>query len=310
MKNQTKWHKQSQKGKNPKKKGISLKIMGISLVGAVLFPLSAYSSTEVETESSTFREKAETIYSQISSGDLDSAIRGILGALGIINPAHQSQRASSSEEEENPYANPETPEEVWELEQHTDILRSKMPQKLSQIVFSAKGQEKMARESEAIKAIEEASYQATQSAYSAQNQINELVVKNIDYVNGVENKASAAQGEKASQNVLKALAEQNRDISQIMKGNSEQLGYLAQIATNQSSQLSGLSTQLTALHKNDEILKVLMGSQNYLLSQVDDALGQQKDYQQYKDSLARGLDQNASRAIFIPGLFKDDVSEQ
>ena len=307
MKNQTKWHKQSQKGKNPKKKGISLKIMGISLVGAVLFPLSAYSSTEVETESSTFIEKAETIYSQISAGDLDSAIRGILGALGIINPPHQSQRASSSEEEENPYANPETPEEVWELEQHTDILRSKMPQKLSQIVFSAKGQEKMARESEEIKAIEEASYQATQSAYSAQNQINEVVVRNIHYVNSVENKASTARVEKASQNVLKALAEQNRDISQIMKGNSEQLGYLAQIATNQSSQLSGLSTQLTALHKNDEILKVLMGSQNYLLSQVDDALGQQKDYQQYKDSLARGLDQNASRAIFIPGLFKDDV---
>ena len=310
MKNKTKWHKQSQKGKNPKKKAISLKIMGISLVGAVLFPLSAYSSTEVETEYATFGEKAQTIYSQISSGDLDSAIRGILGALGIINPAHQSQRASSSEEEENPYANPETPEEVWELEQHTDILRSKMPQKLSQIVFSAKGQEKMAQESEAIEAIEEASYQATQSAYSAQNQINEVVVKNIDYVNSVESQASTARAEKASQNVLKALAEQNRDISQIMKGNSEQLGYLAQIATNQSSQLSGLSTQLTALHKNDEILKVLMGSQNYLLSQIDDALGQQKDYQQYKDSLARGLDQNASRAIYIPGLFKDDVSEQ
>ncbi|MDJ0647139.1 MAG: hypothetical protein QNJ60_00395 [Xenococcaceae cyanobacterium MO_188.B19] len=323
-KNRTKWRNTP---KVKARKRISLRILEISLVGAVMLPLVAYGSTqpggaetasiEVENGDSglgdivrfapTIIEKARTIYGQISSGDYDSAVVGILGALGIINPASESGQASNSEDSENPYANPETPEEVWELEQYTDYLRSKMPQRLSQIVFGRTGQEKMAAESEQIQAIEQASYEATESANSAYSKTEEIAKENVDYADSVVDSASEAQASKASQDVLKAIAAQNKDISHIMAGNSEQLSYLGEIATYQSSQLSGLSSQLTALNGKGETLQVLMASQNYLLSQVDDALGQQKDYQQYKDSLERGIEQNMSRAMFIPGLFKDDV---
>ncbi len=288
-----------------KKRQIRRQIFTITIIGVVMLPVRVHGSTQISKI-----EEIKEIYDEISSGEVESALRRILELLGLIDPAEESEIDNS--EEDNPYANPETPEEVWELENYEDIHRSRMPQKMSQIVFSKSGQEIMAAESEQVQAIESASYEAQQLASTAYDNLDQIATENIDYSNKIIDKASEAKAAKASQDVLKALAAQNQEIGQMLAGNSEQLAYLGEIATHQSFQLSGLSSQLSVLNGKTQVLQVLAASQNSLMSQVDSSLRQQREYQQYKDSLDRGVNQRMSQTIFIPGLFKDnsDVGSQ
>ena len=129
----------------------------------VVTPVSALGSTQIDVEpnevsggatigdvlyeSPNILNEVQSIWQKISSGNLEGAIEGILGAIGLLNPAHESARISNGEDGDNPYSDPETPEEVYDLEQHTDIVRSEIPQRLSQVVFSPSGQEAMAARS-------------------------------------------------------------------------------------------------------------------------------------------------------------------
>ena len=291
----------------------------------VISPLAGYASTQpnrgVEPdESSTIGNvlwstpnilnEVQTIFQQISSGNIEGAIEGVLGALGLLNPAHESVRISSGEDEDNPYANPETPEEVYDLEQHTDVVRSEIPQKLSQVVFSPSGQEAMANQSAQVQAIQEVSNQAIQAVSVASQESDQIAQTSTTHADNIQALAQEAQSADASQDVLKALAAQNEDFAQIIAGNSTQLANLGEIATYQSVQLSGINGQLTALNETGQVLQVLLASQNYLMSQVDDALGQQKDYQQYKDTLKNSLNRNMSQTVFIPGLFNGGAGNE
>ncbi len=309
-----------------KKRGVSKKLIIIFCIGGMMFlPLSVYGSTqpddievdeiEVETveglgrikevlkQTPTVIQQVQKLYGQISTGDFNSAIEGILGAMGLLNPAQEAARISNSEDENNPYANPETPQEVYELQKHTAIVRSQMPQQLSQIVFSHSGQEAMARESEQLQQIQSASTQAQLGAGLAFGDLERIAQENGTYARDVGVTAGDAQSMRASQDVLKALAEQNEELSQIIAGNSEQLAYLGEIGAYQSLQLSGVNAQLAALNGKGQVLEVLMASQNYLMSQLNSTMTQQQEYQQYKDSLDHALNRNMLQMVFIPGLF-------
>ncbi len=190
-----------------KKRGIR-KLIIISCIGGMMFlPLSVYGSTqpddievdeiEVETveglgrikevlkQTPTVIQQVQKLYGQISTGDFNSAIEGILGAMGLLNPAQEAARISNSEDENNPYAHPETPQEVYELQKHTAIVRSQMPQQLSQIVFSHSGQEAMAIESEQIEQIQSASTQAQLGASLAFGDLERIAQENGSYARDV-----------------------------------------------------------------------------------------------------------------------------
>ena len=303
-----------------------VKILMISGI-VVITPMSAWGSTQPDTsespnevsggstigdilyESPNIVDNVQSIWPKISSGNLEGAIEGILGAIGLLNPAHESVRISSGEDEDNPYANPETPEEVYDLEQHTDIVRTQIPQRLSQVVFSPSGQEAMAERNERVQEIQRVSNEAQQAASVVTIESKQIAQTSTNHGDNIQALGESAQSADASQDVLKALAAQNQDFAQIIAGNANQLANLGEIATYQSVQLSGINGQLTALNETGQVTQVLLASQNYLLSQVDDALGQQKDYQQYKDTLKNSLNRNMSQTVFIPGLFGGDEIE-
>jgi len=285
----------------------------------VVTPVSALGSTQTDVEpnevsggatigdvlyeSPNILNEVQSIWQKISSGNLEGAIAGILGAIGLLNPAHESARISNGEDGDNPYSDPETPEEVYDLEQHTDVVRAEIPQRLSQIVFSPSGQEAMANQSAQVQEIQQVSNQAQQAASGVLSESDQIAQTSTNHAEQIQSLGESAQSADASQDVLKALAAQNNDLAQIMAGNSSQLANLGEIATYQSVQLSGINGQLTALNETGQVTQVLLASQNYLLSQVDDALGQQKEYQQYKDSLKDGLNRNMTQMVYIPGLF-------
>ncbi len=264
---------------------------------------------DVLYESPVSVNEVQSIWQKISSGNLEGAIEGILGAIGLLNPAHESARVSNGEDGDNPYAEPETPEEVYDLEQHTEAVRSQIPQELSQVVFSPSGQEAMANQSAQVREIQEISNQAQQATNLVSQNSKQLAQTGINQAGKIKELAEEAQAANASQDVLKALAAQNEDLAQIMAGNSSQLAQLGEIGLYQSVQLNGLTAQLKALNDKGQTLEVLLASQNYLMSQVDDALGQQKEYQQYKDTLNNSLNQNMSQTVYIPGLFRESSIE-
>ena len=258
---------------------------------------------EVLYESPNIVNEVQSIWQKISSGNLEGAIEGILGAIGLLNPAHESARISNGEDGDNPYSDPETPEEVYELEQHTDIVRSQIPQQLSQVVFSPKGQKALAEQSAQVQAIQEVSNQAQQATSLVFQDSKQLAQTSTTHAENIEELAQEAESAQASQDILKALAAQNNDLAQIMAGNSSQLAQLGEIGVYTSVQLNGVTAQLKTLNDTGQTLEVLLASQNYLMSQVDDALGQQKDYQQYKDTLKNSLNRNMTQMVYIPGLF-------
>ena len=280
--------------------------------GITLIPTSAIGSdsTTVWFEDSAIPDlvtEVRRIFQKIENGEYESAARDILNALGILNPAHESTEVGkdteSTEEGENPYDNPETPREVYEAEQHADVVRSEIPQKLSQVVFSPSGQEAMAQQILDLNALQQSSASAQQYAGDVAVKSSETADKSETLAVEIENKSTEAQSVKSSQEVLKALAEQNRDLAQLMSGNSTQLSNLAEIGAYQAVQLTNLNGSLNALNEKAQVSEIFVASQNYLMSQIDSALDQQNDYQEYKDSLENNLNRNMSRMIFIPGLF-------
>ena len=299
------------------------KITTILMVSIVITcPISVYGSTQTDGEgegatigdvlyeSPDLVNEVQSIWQKISSGNIEGAIEGILGAIGLLNPAHESARISSGEDGDNPYANPETPEEVYDLEQHTDVVRSQIPQKLSQVVFSTSGQEAMAERTAQVQEIQQVSNEAQQAASVVVSESDQVAQTSTTHADNIQALGESAQSADASQDVLKALAAQNQDFAQIIAGNANQLANLGEIATYQSVQLSGINGQLTALNETGQVTQVLLASQNYLLSQVDDALDRQQEYQQEKDSLKDGLNRDLSQMVYIPGLFNGDAGNE
>ena len=280
----------------------------------ILSPLTAYGSTQAVGTNfdevgdaigkiPTIVDDVRGIWKKLSLGNIQGAIEAALGAMGLLNPAYESSEAIS--DDDNPYANPETPEEVYEWEQHAEIVRAQFPQQLSQVIFSRSGQEAMVEQIERQQSIQAVSEQAVQAGHKTWQSSNQIAQTNTTYAGNVRTLNEEAQSAQASQDVLKALAAQNEYLAQITAGNSNQLTQLGELAVHQSTQLNGVSTQLSALHGQGQTMSVMLASQNYLLAGIDGVLERQQEYQQYKDDVKDGLNQNLSGMVFVPGLFRE-----
>ncbi|NJO93697.1 MAG: hypothetical protein HC820_03840 [Hydrococcus sp. RM1_1_31] len=235
---------------------------------------------------------------------------GILGELGLLDPADESSRVgeggtiSDGSSDGNPYSNPETPEEVYELQRYTDVVRSEIPQELSQIVFGPEGQKSQSQQTEDLQLAQQATLEASLGANDAYEESVKLSKENADSAETVDAEADKAQSSKASQDVLKAIASQNADLAKIGAGTSSQLAQIGKAVSYQAAQLNATNTQLTALNDKTQVLTVLSASQNYQLAQLDAAIDHQSHYQQIKDSTWQRAAAQSSSVVYIPGLVK------
>ena len=223
-----------------------------------------------------------------------------MGELGLVDPAYEASRIFT--DPDNPYSNPQTPEEVYDMQRHTDIVGSKIPQELSQIVFGQEGQKALSEQSQALQEAQQASLSAQQEVVNAYQYSAQQAEQNTVYAEYVAVNSEKAQSHTVSQDVLKAIAAQNEEIAKIGAGNSAQLAQLGKAASYQAAQISAVNTNLTALNDKTQTLAVLSASQNYQAAQIYTAISHENYYEQSKDSLQQNAAYQASNLIYIPGL--------
>lgn len=248
------------------------------------------------------------IFRNISRGNVDGALDGvisILGKLGILNPMEEAARASAgatSASSDRPYSNPQTPKEVYDLQRHVDAVRSEIPQNLSQIVFGPQGQQALDEQSQAIEEAQAASQAGQAGAAQSYQKSAQQAQQNATYAANVSAEADKAQSATASQDVLKGIAAQNKDLARINSGSSEQLAQLGKAASYQSTQLSAANAQLAGLNDKSQTLEILSASQNDQMAQINGAIAQQNNYEHLKDDIKLDAGYQSSTMIYIPGL--------
>ena len=245
-------------------------------------------------------QQTSEIYEDINQGDFVEAIRGILGLLGLLNPALTAAVVGTRDSEE-PYESPETPEKVYETQRYRDNVRAVEPQKISLGVFGL-GQilrRFQAQQLDKAQDVAVTGYQGTFDAYrtSASKAFNSSVS-----ASNVETLAKQAKDATASQDVLKAISAQNKDLSDIGANRSEQLSQLTKTNYFQASQLLSANSQLSALNDKTQSMEVLSASQNYLSAQIKSSVNQGNYYSHRKDAAGQNAARQSSTVVFIPGL--------
>ncbi|GFE72155.1 hypothetical protein [Chroococcus sp. FPU101] len=290
-------------------------IGGSLIVFSVLVPVSVVMGAEEEgsIQIPAIISGAVQIYTGISQGNISGALNGlfgILGELGLIDAADETSRTASEAtnpsgiEQDNPYANPKTPEAVYYLQQYIDTYRTEILQKNSQAVFGQNAQEARAQQIEVLQESQQASLNAQQGTIDALSKTQAETQLNEDAAAEVKAEAQNAESAKASQDVLKAIASQNEYLAKIGVGHSKQLENLTESASYQSAQLSAVNVGLNGLHEKAQGMEVLMASQNLQLSQIDAGVAHQTHYQQIKDSMQPMMAAQATTSMYIPDFVK------
>lgn len=319
-------------------KKISRSVIIASIVTAVALPASVYASTQPinskivgqgtlpvtkqKQGASLTGEEAlrripsaisttKDIFHSIGTGNIEGAINrilGILDQLGLVDPAYESARVGTDAVNpgdligDNPYSNPRTPEEVYELQRHLDTVRSEIPQKISQIVFGPQGRQTLLQQSQVVQAAQRTSLSGQQGVTDAYQESTKIAQQNVSHAENIAVQADNAKRSNVSQDVSKAIAAQNEDLAKIASGTSDQMAYLVKGLADQSAQFSAANAQLGVLNDRAQAIEVLGASQNYQMAQINDAINQQNHQQQLKDNLQQNAAYQASNLIYIPGL--------
>lgn len=249
---------------------------------------------------------SKQIFRSISTGDINGAISqvlGILGQMGLVDPANDAaQVATNSGDSKNPYANPQTPEQVYDLQRHTDVVRSEDGQKLSQILFGPQGQQAAEVQLQDIESAQQVALDSQQGVADTYQDSAGQAEQSVTSANNIEAKSTEAQSNNVSQDILKAIAAQNADLGRIEAGSSTQLADLGKAASYQSAQLSAVNAGVVALNDKTQNLGVLAAAQNYQAAQINAAIDRQSHYQELKDSAQENAAYQSSSLIYIPGL--------
>jgi len=252
---------------------------------------------------------SKQIFRSISTGDINGAISqvlGILGQMGLVDPANDAAQvatnAANSGDSENPYANPQTPEQVYDLQRHTDVVRSEDGQKLSQILFGPQGQQAAEVQLQDIEDAQQVALESQQGVADTYQDSAGQAEQSVTSANNIEAKSTEAQSKNVSQDILKAIAAQNADLGRIEAGSSTQLADLGKAASYQSAQLSAVNAGVVALNDKTQNLGVLAAAQNYQAAQINAAIDRQSHYQELKDSAQENAAYQSSSLIYIPGL--------
>lgn len=272
---------------------------------------STLTGSEVLLQVPPIISTTKDIFRSINTGNIEGAINrilGILGELGLVDPAYEATRVGT--DPDNPYSDPQTPEEVYESQRHTDIARSEVTQKVSRIVFGPLGQKNLVQQEKALQQAQQASLKGQVGVAATYQQSTVQAQQNANSASIVAAQAQKAQSANVSQDVMKALAAQNEDLAKIGAGNSAQLAHLGKATSYQSAQLSATNSQLNALNDKTQTLEILSAAQNEQASQINAAIESQKHYQQLKDSLQMSSSYQSSSLIYIPGLVSTTEAQQ
>ncbi len=245
-------------------------------------------------------QQTREIYEDINQGDFVSAIRGILGLLGLLNPATEAASVGTIRTED-PYSSPDTPEKVYETQRYRDNVRAVEPQKISQGVFGA-GQVLRTFQATQLDNAQEAAATGYQGTFEAYRTSARKAMKSSVSASNVETLSNKAQDATASQDVLKAIAAQNKDLSDIGANRSDQLSQLTKANYFQASQLLSANSQLSALNDKTQSIEMLGASQNYLSAQIKSSVNQGNYYSHRKDAARQNAARQAGTVVFIPGL--------
>ena len=247
-------------------------------------------------------QETEKIYESINKGDFVTAIYGIMGLLGLFNPASEAaQVGTRTWQSGDPYENPDTPYAVYEIQRNRDNIRVEQPQKISMGVFGS-GQTLRKSQQEQLNQAQNAAATGSEKTFEAYRTSTSKAFDSQVAALNVETLAKSAQQATASQDVLKALAAQNKDLSEIGANGSEQLSQLSKANYFQASQLLSANSQLSALNDKTQSMEVLSASQNYLSAQIKSSVNQQNYYEHRKDSAQQNATSLSSTVVFIPGL--------
>ena len=249
-------------------------------------------------------DTAQEIYDDVTQGNVDGVLEGILnilGELGLINSADLASRSGKSEDNA-PYSNPKIPEDYYKLQRSRSSARSTPVQRSAGIIFTPIGQEQQYKQQQTVLEAQTASHQAqagvTQSYRAAdeQSQLNENAALEVETL------SSKAVKAEASQEVLKAISAQNQHLATIGSGQSRQLALVTQSLGYLSAQQSAVNTQLAALNDKAQVQAVLEASNVSLLAQVEANINAQTTYQHTLEQQQHVQARQAQSAIFIPGL--------
>lgn len=264
---------------------------------------SSLTSREVLLKVPPVVSATQDIFRSINTGDIQGAFNRIIGILGELNlrdPAHESDRVAT--ESENPYSNPQTPEEIYDRQRHADIVRAEISQKLSQVVFGPRGQQALSQQNQEVQKAQQVSQAGQRGVAATYRESTQKAQQSVTYAKTVETQGKKAQSANVTQRVMKAIAAQNEDLAKIGSGNSVQLAHLVKATAYQSAQSSATNSQLTALNDKTQTLAVLGASQNYQAAQINAAIERQNHSQQLKDSLQENAAYQSTNLVYIPGL--------
>ncbi len=252
-------------------------------------------------------DQTKDVIADLNGGSLENAILSTLGSIGLIDP--QSEAASVSTSNQSPYSNPQSPEEVAQKAEAADAAQSQISDRLSQIVFGEKGQEAIAEQNEVLVETQEIAAQAEVATGLVYEAARDIAVGNYQNAAIIQQQAGIAQSSNASQDVLKALAAQNKYIADINVGISEQLALLGEAQVYNGMQMKGLNTQLTIANQRQQNMETFLASQNSQLAEIDSNQELQIKREIEREARERLRSQQGMTRIFIPGLFENDQTQ-
>ena len=225
-----------------------------------------------------------------------------MGSIGLIDPQAEAVSVSTS-------SNSESPEEVAQKAEAADAAQSQISDRLSQIVFGKKGQEAMAEKNKVLVETQEIAAQAEVATGLVYKAARDIAVGNYQNAAIIQQQAEEAQNSNASQDVLKALAAQNKYIADINVGISEQLALLGEAQIYNGMQMKGLNTQLTIANQRQQNMETFLASQNSQLAEIDSNQELQIKREIEQEKRERLRSQQGLTRIFIPGLFESSTDQ-
>lgn len=244
----------------------------------------------------------KSIVEDISEGNIGDLILTTVGLSGLIDPQEEAREIRTSDD--SPYSDPRTPEQVAKMGRGGDDQQSQILQRLSSVVFGEEGQAVTAEQNETIEDTQQGAILSQESLLETTEISQDIFAQSGAYAGNIEELASEAQAAKASQDVLKAIASQNRHEAKMNEGLSEQLALIAESQMYNGVHLQGLNTQLTVMNKRKQNSEMYQASQILQLAEIDSNLEQQLQRDKQMEEREAIRSQVGMTKVYIPGLFR------
>ncbi|MEO1669450.1 MAG: hypothetical protein AAFR77_01485 [Cyanobacteria bacterium J06631_2] len=248
-------------------------------------------------------DKAKEVVTQINQGSIEDAIYTTLGAIGLVDP--QAEANSVIWNEQTPYYNPETSEDVIRAVEAADSHRGQILGQTAQIIFGKEGQQAIEEQNQVIGKTQETATAANVAIDGVYNNSQQTLQNNAQLAAQVRQQGRVANSSKITQEVMKAIAIQNDYTAQIHLGISEQLTLIGENQVYNGLQMEGLNSQLAISNQRQQNVETFLASQISQLEEIDNNQELQIKREIEKENRAMYKDRLGMTRIFIPGLYSD-----